>query len=164
MKVSRVNSLRSAIFTVPLFAMALNVAMAAPQTGNRSTSPNNSITAEQIAAAQNKVATALAIANRFTAQSVAGSGGPDPNRVQLINNLLTGDAKGLEEAGAAARFQVTLRDEAVVAGHDGERRHAVQGGEAADRGHAATRSQLLVVDPAAHHPDDLVGQRFARIA
>ena len=123
MKVSRVNSLRSAIFTVPLFAMALNVAMAAPQTGNRSTSPNNSITAEQIAAAQNKVATALAIANRFTAQSVAGSGGPDPNRVQLINNLLTGDAKGLEEAGAAANLH-----DALAAASTGAARRASSSG------------------------------------
>lgn len=106
MKVSRVNSLRSAIFTVPMFAVALNVATAAPQTGNRSTSPNNSMTAEQIAAAQTKVATALSIANRFTTTNAGGA--QDLNRVQLINNLLSGDAKGLDDANTASNLHEAL--------------------------------------------------------
>lgn len=107
MKVSRVNSSHFALFSASVFALAATTAIAAPQqTGNRAT---NTISAEQIANVQNKVATALAIANRFTAQPVPGSASaPDPNRIQLINNLLSGDAKGLEEAGGAANLQQAL--------------------------------------------------------
>jgi len=69
-----------------------------------------------------------------------------------------------EEAGAAARFEVAACNQLVVGADHGERRHAVRGGELADRRHAGAGAQHAVVDAGRHAAHDLVAERFSAFA
>lgn len=110
MKVTRANALWSIVFATISIPAMTDCAFAAPQANSRISS-NNSITAEQIANAQSKFAAVLAIANKFSPSSTDGT--IDPQRVQLINNLMLGDARGLEEAGAATNLKDALAASAL---------------------------------------------------
>lgn len=108
MKVPRTNSLQVFVFSVISVAAISNSAIAAPRTDNHF-STNGSTTAEQIAAAQNKFSAVLAVVNRFSGDFKLGpDNAPDPNRIQLINNLMLADARGLDEVGTATSLQQAM--------------------------------------------------------
>ena len=112
---SRTKAFRVGVFTVSVLAAAVNTAIAAQQTADVVAVPGSSTSAQQLIRAKNNIATAMSIANRFSAEFKTGPNGTlDPNRVQLINNLLRSDAHGMEEAAAASTLQ-----QAMVAANSG---------------------------------------------
>jgi len=64
---------------------------------------------QALASAQQRFSQAQQIANQFAAQLQIGSDGTqDPARVELINNLMMGDARGFAEAASAPSLQGAL--------------------------------------------------------
>jgi hypothetical protein len=67
------------------------------------------------------------------------------------------------EAGAAARLQITHRNQAVVGLDHGETADVVGAGEVADRRQPGARPQMPIVDLLLDAGDDLIGEGLAAV-
>lgn len=111
------TTLSATQFTVSALGLAISSAIAAQSPAEMNVrTATSAVSADQLVRAQQRFSTVNSIADRFSAEFVRGADSAiDPQRVQLVNDLMRGDAQGLVDTSRAINLQDALSTASAAA-------------------------------------------------